>query len=233
MSNVAAATADFEHLAATHFQDTAYIQSEGEPWIGVFGPIELESPAEWTQVAPEGRLFTLWGEQAEAGGAGEFAWIWAGNGTDHLAAVENFSAGAGARVGVAYPGFQDFYDEGGWGPGLGWEIAHNLDGTFNELLAVANSHANNLEALQIATWNDFGEGTMIEPTHEMGFAHLEALQAFTGVGYGLAELELIHELYLARKENATDSDIQALLDEVYQCLISLDVEGAREKLGEI
>jgi len=30
--------------------------------------------------------------------------------------------------------------------------------------------------IQLVTWNDYGEGTIIEPTHEDGFDALEAIQ---------------------------------------------------------
>jgi hypothetical protein len=30
--------------------------------------------------------------------------------------------------------------------------------------------------VQLVTWNDYGEGTVIEPTHEDGYAALEAIQ---------------------------------------------------------
>ncbi len=30
--------------------------------------------------------------------------------------------------------------------------------------------------IQLVTWNDYGEGTMIEPTHEFGYTFLEIVQ---------------------------------------------------------
>lgn len=243
MSHIDAATADWEHLAMRHFTDTAYFQVDDAPWVGVFGPIELENPAEWAAVFDNAsienvRLHTLWGEQADAGpqASGEFAWVWAGNGTDHFAAVETFTeaaSAAAARVGIAYPGFEDYYAPGGWGDGLGWTIDPAEGQTFRDLLSLATTHAQSLEALQIATWNDFGEGTMVEPTAEDGFARLLDLQAFAGVPYGLAELELIHELYLKRKQNAGNPDVQADLDAVRGFLLRLDPDAAAARLAEI
>ena len=31
--------------------------------------------------------------------------------------------------------------------------------------------------VQLVTWNDYGEGTMIEPTHEFGYTFLEVIQS--------------------------------------------------------
>ena len=63
--------------------------------------------------------------------------------------------------GGAYPGFHDFYSEGGWGDGMGWQIDHKNGETFEETLDIsANAY---IDYLQLITWNDFGEGTMIEP----------------------------------------------------------------------
>ena len=55
--------------------------------------------------------------------------------------------------------------------------------------------------LQLATFNDFGEGTQFEPTVEDGFRSLNQIQQFTGVSYGTAELQFIYELYLAPPRN--------------------------------
>ncbi len=240
---IQAAVQDWTHLNERHFTDTAYFRSgpEDAPWVGVFGPVTLEEPDAWSTVldaaessAP--RFFTLWGESADAGpaAAGEFAWIWAGNGTDPIAAVETFSADPQLPVvGVAFPGFEDYYLEGGWGEGLGWSIDPAEGQTFRELLDLADSHSEALEALQIATWNDFGEGTMIEPTIEDGFDRLLDLQAFTGVPFGAAALETIHELFLHRKSFAGNETIQAQLDEVRHRLLRLDPEGAAILLNGI
>ena len=227
---VAQAQADWAHVANRHFADKAYLQVAGEPWVGVFGPIEVETPAEWAEVAPAGRVHAIWGEAAEVGPeAGEFAWVWGGGGVDHVAAVAAFSQAAPGRTGVAYPGFKDYYAQGGWGAGLGWEIPHDAGQTFSTLLNVAATSPD-LAALQIATWNDFGEGTMVEPTHEFGFTYLTALQDFTGVAYGLPELELIHDFYLARKAHPGATDA---LDEVRRLLLRLDPDAARAALDAL
>ena len=80
--------------------------------------------------------------------------------------------------------------------------------------------------LQLATFNDFGEGTQFEPTVEDGFRSLNQIQQFTGVSYGTAELQFIYELYLARKKYAGKTAIESQLDQVSNDLDGLNVSAA-------
>lgn len=68
-------------------------------------------------------------------------------------------------MGVAYPGFHDFYPDGGWEPSY-FYIAHDGTNTFRRTLE--RGVASDVPMIQIGTWNDYGEGTMIEPTREFG-----------------------------------------------------------------
>src|SRR5262249_9628536 len=85
----------------------------------------------------------------------------------------------------------------------------------------------------LATFNDFGEGTMFEPTVETGFSYLHQIQQFTGVSYGEDELQLIYELYLARKKYAGQAGKQTQLDQVTADLNALDVTSARALLDTV
>jgi len=74
--------------------------------------------------------------------------------------------------------------------------------------------------VQIATWNDYTEGTMIEPTNERGYASLVTLQKVLGVSYGQAELEIVKQLYDRRKagDPKADAASQALINSICRCL---------------
>ncbi len=69
---------------------------------------------------------------------GEYAWIWNG-GSNHYQLVSSFydNSAVSFKMGVAYPGFDDYYQEGGWGNGLGWEIDPNNGATLKSLLDLA------------------------------------------------------------------------------------------------
>ena len=132
---------------------------------------------------------------------------------------------------AVYPGFRDYYREGGWGDGLGWSIHHEEGGTLAATLE--RSGRSGLPFLQLVTWNDFGEGTMIEPTRRFGFSFLVQVQAFTGVDFTEADLELVYALYQARNRHGTDRAMQAELDQVYRCIVSLRLEEAAGLLQEL
>jgi hypothetical protein len=87
--------------------------------------------------------------------------------------------------------------------------------------------------LQLATWNDFSEGTMFEPTVETGFDYLKQIQQFTGVPYGEDELQLVYRLYVARKEHAGDAATQALLDQASSHLNAFEIDQARAVLDGV
>jgi len=81
--------------------------------------------------------------------------------------------------------------------------------------------------LQLITWNDYGEGTMIEPTQELGFSLLQAIQQYTGVSYTDVELKLIYKWYTLRKKYAGNKTVQQQLTQAYNDLAGLDVAGAK------
>ena len=70
----------------------------------------------------------------------------------------------------------------------------------------------------------------VEPTFEMGFRYLEQIQDFTGVSYGLSELQLVYDLFDARKDLAGNAAKQAVLDQVANYINQLDFPAARASL---
>jgi hypothetical protein len=132
-------------------------------------------------------------------------------------------------IGGAMPEFKDFYKEGGWGNGYTTYSALN-GRLLEETLQRAKS--NRIDAIQIITWNDFGEGTMIEPTLEFGYARLEQLQSFLGVNYTKKELDLAVQLYNKRKENKGKVLENKKLDQVFYYLVSLQIDKAKNLLNE-
>lgn len=238
-TQIEAATTDWNYIFTNYFSSPNYVRVDSKPLAMVFTPIEIETGSAWTSIlanSPEDMLFlSIWGESRDLGAAGdgEYSWVFNGAG-NHIQLLQNFYNGinsATLRVGSAYPGFVDFYEEGGRGDIIGWEILHNGTQTLEQTLNLATQYQ--LEHLQIVTWNDFGEGTMVEPTVEFGFSHLEAIQDFAGVSYGLAELQMIHRLYELRKEHAGNANIQDQLNQVFYLLVSLQVQEASDLIAEV
>src|SRR6185437_6116967 len=115
-------------------------------------------------------FLTLW-NQIDQGGKmakGEFAWVYQ-NYMDGLKNFYHFRSQVPLKFGVAYPGFESAYSEGGW-PGPTWSIKYSTD-TMEATFDYARAYGVNY--IQVATWNDYGEGTIIEPTKEHGYKMLK------------------------------------------------------------
>lgn len=235
-TQISAAKNDMKYLQSNYFKDQNYIKIADKPLLLNFGPITLQQPENWTDVfsvlSPKPTFLTLWYESADAGinAQGEYAWVYQDN--SHLTNFYNNRLETlGVAFGSAYPGFKDYYKEGGAGDNIGFTIEHNNGETFEQTLQLAKSA--NLDYLQLITWNDFGEGTMIEPTEEFGFTSLEKLKVFSEVQNTGNAFSAIHELYLLRKAKKSDAEIQKKLDQVFYYFVSMQPSKAINLLNEI
>jgi hypothetical protein len=243
--DISKAKDSFKYLKENYFSRPEYIRLGvgDDPLVTVFGPQTFTKDAglegSWTEILAEAgedvNFLPLWYERDDAGGNadGEFAWVYQ-DGRSHLSHTTGFYTGRAPSLnvagGAAYPGFDDYYAEGGWGNNL-FEIPANDGQTLQDTLDLATQYSNRIDFLQLVTWNDFGEGTMMEPTVETGFSYLRKIQQFTGVAYDEDELQLIYRLYLARKKYAGDAPIVAMLNQVSTLLAQLEVGEATELLN--
>jgi hypothetical protein len=240
-ANIDQAKANVDYLRDHYFDNLSYIRlgASQNPLVGVFGPITFQQPEQWSEILDETSedreidFLTLWYEKNDAGpnADGEYAWIYEEENLDnHLTHQANFYRHRAAQLdtagGVAYPGFNDYYQEGGVGNIVAFEIPHNNGQTLNAVLNLASQYASAVDFLQLATFNDFGEGTMFEPTVETGFEYLKTIQQFTGTPYGEEELQLVYRLYVARKKYSTNPLIDADLDQVSSHLAELRIDDA-------
>jgi hypothetical protein len=233
--------ANMAYLRDHYFNNANYIRqnSAADPLVSVFGPITFRTPSQWSEILEHAGedvdFVTLWDHRHRSGdnADGEYAWIFENeNLDDHLLRQSDFYANKAPFLntagGVAYPGFNDYYAEGGVGNVVAFEIPHDNGQTLDVVLDLAGQYSDRIDFLQLATFNDFGEGTMFEPTIETGFDYLTQIQQFTGVSYGEAELQLVYRLYLARKKYAGNAAIQANLDSVSDLLAALNITSAME-----
>lgn len=239
--------ANVAYAATNYFGRAEYMRTAdtGEPYLLVFGPLTVETEAAWTDaLASAGEdvaLLTLWYEGNDVGsaGSGEYAWIFEDEAQDnHLDHQGWFytgrAPGLARAVGAAYPGFDDFYVEGGVGQVVDFEIPLDGVATLDATLDLAAAHAGVIEFVQIATWNDFGEGTMVEPTHQFGYAHLERIAAFTGSVNRSAEFAVVKRLFDARKRGGVCAEgVNALLDGVRAAVLAEDFVNASALLDEV
>jgi hypothetical protein len=237
---IEAAQQDLIYINDTYFSSLEYMKHNNKNLLFVFGPHYLTTKTEWNQVfdvlPTENRpsFLTLWGASDRVGvnAAGEFLWV----DKDHLLAHQNYystyQASNSITVGSSYPGFNSFYAEGGWSDGINeWTIDFDSGHTFVETLNY--THHELSDFIQIITWNDFGEGTMIEPTEEYGFTYLQLLQQYTGVSFTSDDLQVALDLYRARKNFKDNKDAQNILNRTYKYIKRLDMQRADKVLNAL
>jgi hypothetical protein len=231
-----AAKTDMNYMQSHYFGNLNYIKINNKPLLLNFGPIALNTADEWTTtfsgLSTKPTFLTLWDHSATAGtnASGEYAWVYK-NSTYLSNFYTNTVPKLSISMGSAYPGFKDFYKEGGAGDAIGWTIDHNNGATLDETLAMAKSAKVNY--LQLITWNDFGEGTMIEPTKEFGYSYLEKIKTFAGVKNTNSSFPEISALYNLRKEKAGNTDAQKKLNKVFDYYRSMQPDKAKQLLSEI
>ncbi|WP_025666742.1 glycoside hydrolase family 71/99-like protein [Aquimarina megaterium] len=237
---IEAAQEDFTYINDTYFSSPKYMQYNGKNMLFVFGPHHITTETQWNQVfdvlPTENRpnFLTLWAASDRVGvnASGEFLWV----DKDHLLAHQNYydtyQASNAITVGSSYPGFRSFYTEGGWSDGSNdWAIDLNSGHTFAETLNY--THHELSDFIQIITWNDFGEGTMIEPTQEFGFTYLQLLQQYTGVSFSPNDLQVALDLYHIRKKYKQNAFVQKILNRSYKYIKKLRLKRAHKILKAI
>jgi len=229
IDTLTAAKSDFSYLQSAYFGSNSYIKIDNQPLLLDFGPQGLKTTTDWQQafsvLTTKPRLLSLEyaGDVTGAAGSGEFAWVDATDQANLTGFYQNRAPSLPTYFAAAYPGFKDFYQQGGWGNTL-FLINYNGAGTLQNCLNLAKTSATNY--LQLITWNDYGEGTMIEPTLDFNFTSLQAIQQYTGVSYTVAELQLIYKWYTLRKKYVSNNTVESQLTQAYYDLVALDVKDA-------
>ncbi len=231
--NIQSARNSVAYARNNYFNKPNYIRtgSGSDPLVGVFGPITHQTPAAWSDILSNAgedvEFLPLWYESGDAGANadGEYAWIY----SDYLTGLNNFYAnrapGLKTAMGVAYPGFHDYYVEGGAGSSY-FYIPENNGATLNETLGAYEQYKANLDFLQLATFNDFGEGTIFEPTVENGYRYLVRIQQYTGVPYTENDLKNVYRLFTLRKKYLNDGAKQAQLNTAFNHFVALRLNDA-------
>jgi hypothetical protein len=244
---IAAARQDMDYLQTHHFGSANYERVNGAPLLLDFGPQTFTDASDWAAIfsvlAKPAAFFTLWGDSGEAGSSttGEFAWI----NQDNLVSLNQFYGNgyAGTKIASAYPGFNSFYAQGGWG-GPGWVIDAGTTGTSASGTAASGSPNNfkttlglalqsSANTIQLPTWNDYGEGTMIEPTVEFRYGLLTSLQVALGMNVDTTVLASVDRLYRLRLSHGGQAAVQEKLNQAFYYMVSLQTGKAADLLNSI
>ncbi|KAJ3628844.1 hypothetical protein MTP99_013282 [Tenebrio molitor] len=211
------AQADMEYLQTNYFTKDNYVFVDDTPLLMDFGPQVLKRE-QWDEVFepldPKPSFLTLWNQHQEGGQYcnGEFAWVWVDfiDGLDRWYVTQRVPI----KVGTAYPGFQPFYTNGGW-PGPGYFIDYGVE-TFQQTWNLALEYT---EMIQICTWNDYGEGTIIEPTLEYGTAFVDIIQEATKSPYTHQDFEELTKIFHLRKQHANNVRMLEVLTEKHNAIV--------------
>lgn len=231
-----AAQTDVNYLETNYFANSQYLRIGDVPVLLTFGPRFFKQATQWTEIfsvlEQKPKFLPLWNHSSFVGDNdnGEFSWIDFDPALTGLSSFYNKLPYVEILIGSAYPRFHDFYEEGGVGESYGY--VDDADGQ-TLINTLDRAVIRNADYVQLVTWNDFGEGTVIEPTFEDQFNSLLQIQEFTGVSYGIEELQLIHQYYLKRKELKGNPEAEATLQEIFKCLAELKVDEAKELMEQL
>lgn len=231
---------DMNYLDQNFFKKDNYTKVDGKPLLLCFGPIVMSrenyprSPNYWSEIfAPltikkrHPCFLTLYGaagnaaDERNANVAGEFTWV----NENNAAFLDGLKAKYSTYMASAYPGFRDYYKEGGWGNNI-TPVDYRDGQELQDQLNVANSKQ--CPMLQLVTWNDFGEGTQFEPTVEDEYKYLEMVQKFAKVKYDKTVLQQIYNHYMLRVKYRGNKAVTKQLDEAYRAFAALKPERAQE-----
>ena len=124
-----------------------------------------------------------------------------------------------STIASVFPQFHDIYQEAGINESYGY-LSSQKGKTFNQTLEMALS--SDCELIQVTTWNDYGEGTMIEPTKEFEYQYLEKIQRLfqkdENFSFASNDLRLPVNLYQLRKHYKDNEDILAQLNQASKLL---------------
>jgi hypothetical protein len=160
----------FERAAKAWFRSKTYLKLNGKPLVMVFGP-QYYNEGDWATILPPNVAFYTLHHQRGESASGAYDWPLPGD--NWKARREEIARGNSNLIPVAFPRFDDFYKEAGVGPGYG-KIPDDEGRTYKGTLREAVDKGAPL--VQVATWNDWGEGTQIEPSKEFGYRDLETTQ---------------------------------------------------------
>jgi hypothetical protein len=219
------------------FAEKHYARVDGKPLFLSFGAAGL-TDKEWDEVFadPKDRPVYVSEHRKRPTASGAFDWPIP---KEYPASLEQFEKDAGRlspAIPVAFPRFHDIYKEGKAGESHG-RIDDDRGRTWESTLTRALKSKS--PVVQLATWNDWGEGTGIEPTREFGYRDLEVLQRLRGELVDKAfvpdsdDLRLPHRLYLIRRSLASKPALKAGIDEACELLVTGKVKEARAAIKSL
>jgi hypothetical protein len=235
------------YVQTNYFVDPSYLRWSNQPVLLNFGPQYFKTNSQWQTIfsvlSNSPAFFTE--DNRLPVGAGAFDWppMWMSqtNGgvlstfalNSYLNSFQQNGAAWPAFISTAFPRFHDIYQQAGVGPSYGY-LDDAGGATFRNTLIQALT--NNSAIVQIATWNDFGEGTVVEPTVDFGLRDLGVLQDYrrqyidATFPYHTNDLTLATRYYNLRQQYSSNPLILAELGRVFTNILSNNLTAASLQL---
>ncbi|MFZ0826999.1 MAG: glycoside hydrolase family 71/99-like protein [Verrucomicrobiia bacterium] len=231
------------------FTDSSFLRLNNLPVLLNFGPQYFYYSSNWTSIfsvlntTNQPAFFNE--DNRLAVGSGAFDWppmSLSGGGTNtltpaqlqsYLVGFDQKGGGWPAFVSSGFPRFHDIYAQAGVGSSYGYLDDAN-GSTFTSTLSRAMT--NNSAVVQIVTWNDFGEGTIVEPTVDYGYRDLGIVQDLRRqyldptFPYHTNDLAMAFRLYKLRKQYGSTPALAAELNRTFTNIVSGAVATANLQL---
>jgi hypothetical protein len=220
-------TNNVNYLKKNIFNRSNYLMVNGKPLFMIFGPSANLTGTQWRSVIQQDVSFVsvFWKPQDavfKASVDGTMAWTGQSSATNYE--LDQCLANYSLCIAGAMPGFETV-------PSTSNNADPRNGDNFREALNYAKTK--NPTLLQIPTWNDWGEGTNIEPSVELGYQRLQIVQQFLGVQYTTDDLALCVQLYQKRKQYKGKQYENQVLDQVFYYIVSLQMDKARSLIATI
>jgi hypothetical protein len=242
------------YLQTNFFGDASYLRLNGCPVLLNFGPQHFLASSNWEAIfsvlnaTNKPAFFTE--DNPLPISAGAFSWppMWmsqapgtggvlSGAGLrNYLAEFERKASAWSLFISSAFPRFHDIYQRAGvrnyWG-----YLGDRQGEIFRETLSRAMTNSSAIA--QIVTWNDYGEGTMVEPTREYGYRDLGIIQDMRrqylqpDFSFGTNDLATAFDFYSLRRQQGTNPALTEQLDEAFTNLVSGKLSAAREQMRKL
>jgi hypothetical protein len=193
-----------QYIERTYFPSPAYMTVQGRPVVTNFN-IDLSYSVDWNQVSAALSSQPLFLFQNNSGfshalSAGSYSWVMPTTSDYGIGYLTSFYKtgipyGNEQTVGASYKGFNDSLAAWGSHRVMGQQCGQTWLRTFSEINGLYNS-GNQLDSLQLVTWNDYEEGTEIE-TGIDGCTSISASVSSNSLHWSLSGSESTIDHYIA------------------------------------
>jgi hypothetical protein len=245
---------DMLYLQTNFFSDASYLRLKGRPVLLNFGPQHFMMSSNWEDIfsvlaeTNQPAFFTEDNRLPVSTGAFNWPPMWMSQapGTGGVlsdAALKSYLADFDQKAGTwpafissAFPRFHDIYQRAGVRNYLGY-LGDRHGDTLRETLS--RGMTNSSAIVQVVTWNDFGEGSMVEPTQEYGYRDLGIIQDFrrqymeSGFSRDTNDLAMALRFYNLRRQSLTNIVVSTELDRIFTNIVSGKIGVANLQLDQL